>query len=312
MDKVAFLINRTIRRYDNLLGEFEYRFKDLNCSFFTSAYARHIEELAKEAVHSGHRSIVAVGGDGTMNELINGVCSAFRNEAGDIDWEGLKSIRIGLYPGGSGNDFARHLGLKPNIKRMHELLKDGSTRPVDIGRATFTGKNGRPAERFYINITDVGMGGATVQHMEKHRIPMIGSNLNYMKAIMSSFISYKKSTVRWQAGEQSWEGLVMSLVVANGKFFGSGLGIAPDAEIDDGKFSLVTLADITMMDYIRNMRQVKACRKIDHPAVYYNTVEKVTIESAEGKELPIDMDGDFVGYCPMTIACIPAAISFLV
>jgi diacylglycerol kinase family enzyme len=314
--RVAFLVNKTIKRYDNVFGEIEYRCKDdLDCKFFISNYAGHLEEMAGEAVREGYRHIITVGGDGSVNETLNGVLSQFKKGADkspeSYDWEGVQKIRLGLFPGGSGNDFARYLGLKPNIRKIKDMIRSDAHRPLDIGWALFTGKSGKEKERFFINITDVGMGGATVQHMEKHRIPFLGSNLNYMKAILSSFISYEKTNVRWVSGQRSWEGKVMSMVVANGKFFGSGLGVAPDAEMDDGLFSLVTLADITMMDYLKNMRRVKACQKIEHSEVSYNTIEKVLIEPADQQELPIDMDGDFVGYCPLTIQCIPKAINFL-
>jgi YegS/Rv2252/BmrU family lipid kinase len=317
MQRVAFLVNRTIRRYDNVVGEIEYRCaNDMECKFFSSSYAGHIEEMAAEAVREDFDYIIAVGGDGSVNEALNGILSKFRTGSGTgpeaYDWDAVKKVRFGIYPAGSGNDFARHMGLKSNIRHLRDLIREDSAKAVDVGWTSFTGKKGRPVERFFLNITDVGMGGTTVQHLEKYRVPMIGSNLNYMKAILSSFITYKKSKVRWTSGADSWEGRVMSMVVANGKYFGSGLGVAPDAEVDDGRFSLVTLADITILDYLKNMGAAKACRKIEHPEVNYYEVQEVLLEPAEGQQLPIDMDGEFVGYCPMTIKCVPGAISFLV
>ena len=156
------------------------------------------------------------------------------------------------------------------------------------------------------------MGGHTVQHMDQNRVSWLGSNLNYTKAILSSFITYDKSTIKWTSDRETWQGKVMSLVVANGKYFGSGLAVAPDAKMDDGKFMLVTLGNITMFDYLKNLGKVKKGEVIEHKEVSYSETKEITIEPMDGKELPIDMDGDFVGYCPMTIKCIPKAISFLV
>ena len=104
----------------------------------------------------------------------------------------------------------------------------------------------------------------------------------------------------------------MSIVVANGKFFGSGLGVAPDAVIDDGLFELVTLADINMMDYIKNIGRIRSSEKLSHPEVTYHRVKKVVLEPLDGQPLPIDMDGDFGGFCPMTLECVQQVLSFLV
>ena len=316
MKRVAFLINRTIKRYDNILGEIEYRCKDdLDAKFFSSSYPGHISEMAAEAVREGFEYIISVGGDGSINETLNGVLTQFQNGDGakieDYDLDGLKKVNLGLYPAGTGNDFSRSTGVKPDIRNLKESIFEDDVQQIDIGFASFISKRDKPAHRFYINITDVGMGGHTVQHMEKHRIKFLSANLNYMKAILSSFITYDKTRIRWTGGDIEWEGKVMSLVVANGRYFGSGLCIAPDARIDDGKFNIVTLGDVSMMDYIKNLRGVRAGKKIEHPEVSYHEVSSITIESIDGKKLPIDMDGEFAGYCPMTIQCIPGAVSFL-
>jgi diacylglycerol kinase family enzyme len=100
-------------------------------------------------------------------------------------------------------------------------------------------------------------------------------------------------------------------VVANGQFFGSGLGVAPNAKMDDGVFSLVTLGDINMWDYIKNLGKVKKSLPLEHKEIAYHQAQKVTIEPLNSNPMPIDMDGEFVGYCPIRLQCIPGAITFL-
>ncbi len=317
MKKVAFLINRIVKRYHFIVKQIEDNFiTSFDSKIFVSEYGGHIIKLANEAHQQGYDYIITVGGDGTINEALNGILSRFKrgNEFGpeSYDWNSVKSVKLGLFPAGTGNDFARYHGLKKDIDHLKSLIEKDSTTELDIGWCQFTDLDRQPTERFFINITDVGAGGHTVEHMANHRVKWLSSNMNYMKAIMSSFITYDKSKVKWSTADRSWEGKVMSMIVANGKYFGSGLGIAPDAKMDDGLFSLVTLGDISILDYAMNLGTVKKSRHMKHKEVTYDVVSRVTIEPTEGQELPIDMDGDFVGYCPMTLQCIKQAVTFLV
>ena len=317
MKKIAFLVNKIIKRYHQITRDIESEFdSSTDFKLFISEKAGHIKTLASEAVIEGFDYLIVVGGDGTMNEVINGVLAKFKikdNLSPDsYDWEAIKKIKIGLLPAGTGNDFARYHQLKYDINHLKFLIEKNKVKTLDIGWTIFTNKNKQKEDRFFSNITDVGMGGHTVQHMDQNRVSWLGSNLNYTKAILSSFITYDKSTIKWTSDRETWQGKVMSLVVANGKYFGSGLAVAPDAKMDDGKFMLVTLGNITMFDYLKNLGKVKKGEVIEHKEVSYSETKEITIEPMDGKELPIDMDGDFVGYCPMTIKCIPKAISFLV
>ena len=315
--KIAFLVNKMIKRYHRIKREIERNFAaDYDYKIFTSDYGGHIKLLANEAHRLGYNYLITVGGDGSINECLNGILSRFKrgNEFGpeSFDWKSIQEVKLGLLPSGTGNDFARYHGLKHDIKHLKKLIENDTTKALDIGWTQYIDKKDQPAERFFINITDVGMGGHTVEHMEEKRIRWLSPRLNYMKAIVSSFISYEKSKVKWQSAHQSWEGNIMSMVIANGKFFGSGLGIAPNAKMDDGLFSIVTLGDITIWDYLKNINNAKESKMMDHPEVTYGEVDKIYIESIDGQKLPIDMDGDFVGFCPMTLQCIPNAVTFLV
>lgn len=317
MKKTAFLVNRTIKRADDVMAEIHRVFGPVGeFRIFPTDWPGHVRDLASEAVEQGFGNIIAVGGDGSVNEAVNGLLVPFRRQGGPgpdgYDWEAAAGIGFGLLPRGSGNDFARYFGIGPSMLELRNRITADNRRRIDVGWTSFTGKSGGTEERFFANITDVGMGGATVQHMEKRRIPWLSSNANYMKAILSAFLTYERTPVRWTACDETWEGKAMSVVVANGQYFGSGLGIAPDARIDDGQFSLITLGDISLTDYLKNMGKVRASQKISHPEVTYRESPRVLIEPAGDKELPIDMDGEFVGYCPLELVCVKGAVGFLV
>ena len=316
MIKVAFLINKVIKRYHSIVKDIEEEFAySTECKLFISQKTGHLRTLTQEAIREGFEYLIVVGGDGTMNEVINGLAFNYKiNEEsgiGSFDWTAIQKVKVGLLPAGLGNDFARYYHLKFDVKFLRFLIEKDKCRKIDMGWTSFIDKNKQEEERFFSNITDVGMGGHTAHHMDQHKIGWLNSNLNYTKAIISSFITYDKSKIKWTTDRETWQGKVMSLVVANGQYFGSGLAVAPNARMDDGKFEIVTLGNITIMDYLKNLNKVKQGRPIEHKEVSYSEAKEITIESMEGKELPIDMDGDFVGYCPMTLKCVPNAINFL-
>ena len=316
MKRIAFVINGTIKDCDKLTRELEARSARMDARLLISKREGHMKELTADAVRDGVDDVVVVGGDGSLNEVVNGLISACGpggiQSVESYDWDAVRKVRIGLLPSGSGNDFARSLEIEKDMAALFRRIRGEASRFVDVGHAAFLDPERQESTRFYINITDVGMGGETVLHMASHRVSWLSSNLNYMKAILAGFINYEKTPLKltWEGG--SWSGKVMSAVVANGKYFGSGLGVAPDALIDDGLFSLVTFGDITMLDYLKNLSRVRALKKVDHPEVTYHQIKSVTLEPAGGGDLPIDMDGEFAGYCPMTITCVPGALSFMV
>lgn len=138
----------------------------------------------------------------------------------------------------------------------------------------------------------------------------MGATLTYQRAILTTLLTYKNQPVRAKADGFTYEGSIMNFIVANGKYFGSGLGIAPDAVADDGEFSVVILGEISLTDYIKNLGSVQKCRKISHPGLHYKSAKEVFIDSPAGP-LAIDMDGEFIGYSPMKVSITPAAVRFL-
>jgi len=181
---------------------------------------------------------------------------------------------------------------------------------IDIGWVSFQNFQLQEDIRFFINITDVGMGGETVRR--KNNLPKwMGSNFSYFWAITSTLATYKKCNVKAYNDNFFWEGKVINMVVANGKYFGNGLGIAPDAEIANGKFSFITIGDITLFEYFKHINTVKKCIKIDHPKVSYYSLDKITIESNTSRKITIDMDGEFIGTAPMTLQCLSRKINFI-
>lgn len=316
MQKVAFIINRTISKFVKRKNEIETVFNstDFETKFFVSEKCRHIENLAQNALSEGFDYLIFVGGDGTINEGLNGVMSFFKNNENEdlsaYNFEHAKKIKIGLLPYGSGNDFAKTIQVSKDINQLKDKILANKTQLVDIGFAQFLDENKKPSSRFYMNITDVGMGGIIAKKIiDKNN--SFNADLIYIKAIFTTLLNYKKNKVKFTSDTETWESNIMSLIFANGRFFGSGLGVSPDASIQDGVLNIIKLGNINVFDYIYHLKDLKKSKHIKHKEVSYSTAKKLKVEAIDGSELLIDMDGEFIGQAPLEIECVPLALNFI-
>jgi len=312
--KLAFLINGTAKNLHKLTANINTAFKELEPKLFFSERAGHIVELTKTAVSRGYDNLIICGGDGTLNEGINGLIDSFRNGLGNTedsyDWEKIAKIKVGVFPYGSGNDFAKTVNITKELLYLKNLVVQQRSQMIDVGWVSFFKTEHEPSHRFFMNITDVGMGGETVLKLQ-NKIPLVGPDVNYFWAITSTLATYEKVQIKATGDDFLWEGKAINFVVANGKYFGNGLGVAPTASVTDGKFEIVIIGDVTLFDYFKNLGKVKKCEKIIHPEVHYYQLDKVTIESMETRKISIDMDGEFIGYAPMTLINFQQKINFI-
>lgn len=313
--KIAFLINGTAKGLEKLKKSIDTTFKEYQPKLFISENAGHITQLAQTAVARAYDTIIICGGDGTLNEGINGIIESFKTGLGDspdaYDWDGIAKIKVGVLPSGSGNDFSKTIRVTKDIEYLKNLLSLQRSQMIDIGWVSYFKADKEPSHRFFINITDVGMGGETVLKLQNNKINALGPDFNYFWAITSTLATYEKVKIKASGNHFSWEGKAINFVVANGKYFGNGLGVAPDASVTDGKFDIVIIGDVSLMDYFKNLGTVKKCQKVIHPEVHYYQLDKVTIESMETRKISIDMDGEFIGYAPMTLINIQQKINFI-
>jgi YegS/Rv2252/BmrU family lipid kinase len=308
---IAFIINGNIRRLEKVLEEIKDTFRNHENNFYVSTYAGHIATLTSKALDEKNEALVFVGGDGSLNEGINALIDYYKKN-NDYNWEAIASIKLAVYPAGSGNDFIKSICPDINLNKLKNIIENNHTMLVDVGQVYFIDRNKNNGIRFFINITDVGMGGNTVQRKEK--VPKwMGADISYFWSISSTIATYKPVQVKAFNNDYKWEGKIINYVVANGKYFGNGLCVAPDAEISDGTFSIVVIGDINLVDYFKNLGDVKKGKKIINDKVHYLSAQEINIESpTNNDELTIDMDGEFIGYAPMKLVCLKQKLSFLI
>ena len=305
MKKIVFILHGKIKRQDKLIAQLKFLFGEAyQPCFYVTTHADHSVELAQHAVAEGATHIICLGGDGSLNEVVNGVLTSGQAESD------ISNIKIGLLPYGTGNDFARTMGVLNDGRLLKQWIDDDSYRSIDVGHTGYCDRHGKTTSRYFINITDVGIGGAIAQDLDTSS-KMFGPTLTYQKAIISALLTYKNRAVKITGDTFTYTGKIMSLVVANGRFFGGGMGIAPDAKVDDKLFSVVVIGAISIFEYLQNLGNIKKSKRIEHNELQYLSVSEILIESADAEPLPIDMDGEFIGYTPIQMKVVPAAINFI-
>ncbi len=265
--------------------------------FISTLRKKHAIELAKQATENGCDYMVAVGGDGTLHEVINGMLQA--------NITPNEYPVIGLLPYGSANDFARTAGISNSIEALITLIRSNTTQKLDLGKIILQ----QPQEtRYFINIAGVGLGAEVAQNLEQSS-SVLGPGFNYYKHIIKGFLSYVKKEVSCTSGTWQWKGKLLQMAVANGRYFGNAICIAPDAKLTDGQFQLAIFGDLSIWDYLKNFGNLRKGVRINLPQVSYHTANEVLLESNDA--CGIEADGEYVGLAPATISVLPKAIFFL-
>lgn len=306
MEKIGIILHGKIRGKKSVKESLIKRFSaDYAIRFYETTRPRHAEQLADRALNDGCDFLIAVGGDGTLNEVVNGYLKA----GGKAKFK----TTLGVLPYGTGNDFARGMGINRNIDQLWDLIRQNRPVMIDAGSMQLKLPDGSVSTRYFDNIADLGIGADVVVRVNgvHRRKKILGGTLTFFLSVLATFFTYKhkKIKVTWEGF--SWEGSVLSFVVANGRYFGSGLGIAPDAKLDDGLFEVVIFADLSIKDYLRNYSRVRRSEKVIHPEVHYYRASQLTVEP-QGNITIIEADGEIEGQAPIVYTCLPGALRFLV
>ena len=298
--KIVFIVNNKNNRLAKVLprlSQYCQQTKLGRVQFMSTLHKNHAIEMAKQATENGCDYMVAVGGDGTLHEVINGMLQANINPN--------EYPAIGLLPYGSANDFARTAGISNSIAALIALIKSNTTQKIDLGKILLQKTQ---ETRYFINIAGVGLGAEVAQNLERSS-SVLGPGFNYYKHIIKGFLSYVKKEVSCTSSTWHFKGQLLQMAVANGRYFGNAICIAPDAKLTDGQFQLAIFGDLSLCDYLKNFGNLKKGVRINLPQVSYHTANEVLLESKDS--CGIEADGEYVGLAPATISVLPKAIPFL-
>lgn len=258
--------------------------------------------LTRKALGEGYRTIVVVGGDGTVNEVVNGF---FDGEK----WLG-SGARFGLISRGTGGDLIKTLDLPKDEGQAIERLKAGRVRRIDLGRVRFTDHAGSPALRHFINIGDLGLGGDTVARVNR-TTKALGGKVSFLWGTLATVAGYQNKDLEIGIdGGQPIRGRMCMAVVANGQYFGGGMRIAPEAVMDDGLFDIVTVGDLGKLELVRNIGKVYKGTHTDHPKIHFYRGKEVVIRS--GQAALLDLDGEQPGRTDAIFTILPGILDLII
>ena len=301
LKKIGFIINGKAKKVKTLKVDILELFGEYETTILETTFAGQAIDFAENITNNDFNYIISVGGDGTINEVVNGCMRA--------EIEKREKVIVGVLPFGSGNDFSRSLGINDDIYLLKELITNNCFCKIDIGNITFQTKNAVTESRYFINITDIGIGGEAVEKLNNYS-SKIGPKISYHLSILQSFFTYKRVEVELLSENLEWKGETLSICMANGNYFANGMCIAPQANLIDGMFQLVIMGKVSVLDYLKNLAKIKKGFNVDHPEVFYHKIAECTINAQENT-CPIDMDGEFIGYAPLKLSIVEKGLNFL-
>ncbi len=259
--------------------------------------------LASEALAEGYEQIIAVGGDGTINEVVNG----FFKDDKPINPEAVFAI----ISTGTGRDFSRTLGWPQDIDRQIEHLADTSVYPIDLGKMRYVNFQGEEVSRYFVNIASFGLSGATDRAVNRYIwLKQYNGKLAFFLGMLQALLTYRNKNVRLKIDNQFDEVIdIKTVAVCNGKYFGSGMKVSPNSEINDGWFDVVVIPGVSTFELLKNVNKVYQGTHLEHPKIKVYKAQKVVATPAHtAGEVLLDVDGEVPGYLPATFEILPNAI----
>ena len=251
----------------------------------------HLTELARSAVDGGATLVIAVGGDGTMNEVVNGIAGR------DVD--------LATIPLGTGMDFVRTYGIPTSYPEAVRVALHGEPRTIDAGRVRYRTWGGDEAERWFANVGSVGMSGAVAQRVNGMS-KALGGKTTFFYALTRVFLEWRNSEVTVKLDDAERRGAMHDVIVANGVWHGGGMMLAPGARPDDGLFDVVLIGDVGKIDFLTTAPKLYKGKHVAHPKVEVVRSARVEVDAAE--HLPIEVEGEQVGTTPAVFEVVPGAL----
>lgn len=290
--------NRTGKLWGSLKTGLKKIFSKIDFEF--TRHSMHAQTMTTRALESGYDTIVAVGGDGTVNEVLNG----FYDDGRLIRRDAV----LAYLPSGTGADLARSLGTGASGILSH--LKQGRKKRLDHGLATFQTAGQALNTRYFINEASVGFSADTASAVNRSN-KRLGGKASFIIGVMKCLVELKNPLMEISVDGRIWHrGNVLTAVVANGKFFAGSMKVAPHALLDDGKFDVVLIREMSRREVVRHIGKIYQGRHLSLPQVSTVQGESVVIESSV--PVLLEMDGEQTGMLLATFNIVKKGINFLI
>jgi diacylglycerol kinase (ATP) len=248
--------------------------------------------MAADAVRGDATRLVVVGGDGSVNEVVNGVVG----EAG---------VELAVIPRGTGWDFVRTFGIPRDLDGALDVALEGAVREIDVGAVSYRAWAGGEAKAYFANVGSAGISGAIAQRANESS-KALGGKVSYYWATLAVFLGWQTGEMTVTVDDERRSARMIDAMVCNGKFLGGGMMMCPDAEPDDGLFDVMLIGDVTKRDLAFVLPKTYKGRHLPHPRLELLRGRTVTVDAAE--PLPIELDGEQPGTTPARFEVVPRAL----
>lgn len=267
-------------------------------------------EIAKNAAENGREFIIACGGDGTINEVANGILLSENKE-----------VEMGVFPSGTGGDFRRTIGLPSEPREAAKALRNGETKFIDVGKVSFINHKDEEETRYFLNVASFGLSASIGERVKTYSflkwLPLGNTIKGKTKFALSTFqevLEIEPETIKVKIDEKD-ESFIQTLnfCVCNARFFGGGMKIAPDAKINDGHFDIVNIGDINTARILLNGYKLYNGSHLELPEVKSTLAKKIEVSPAdENAIINIETDGELPGKLPAIFEILPKALKIRV
>ncbi len=259
--------------------------------------------IALRGAEQGRKFIIACGGDGTINEVANGILQSGAD------------IEFGILPSGTGGDFRRTIGIPNDTREAGVALRNGVTKQIDVGRVTFLNHENEQVSRYFLNVSSFGLSASIIERVKSSNIvgwiphDILRGKTNFALSTLQEVLGLNFDTVRVKFDDNEERNLnTINFCVCNSRFFGGGMKIAPDAVINDGFFDVVNIGDIKTAKILLNAYKLYGGSHLSLKEVKSTRARKVEVSPMNNEEIHIEVDGELPGKLPATFEILPNAL----
>jgi diacylglycerol kinase (ATP) len=243
-------------------------------------------------MRAGAKRLVVVGGDGSVNEVVNGIAES-------------EGVELAVIPRGTGWDFVRTYGIPRDLDRAIDIALHGATREIDAGLVVYRTWSGGEAKAWFANVASAGISGAIAQRANESS-KTLGGRLSYYWATLAVFFRWQTGEMRVRVDDVERSGRMIDAMVCNGRYLGGGMMMCPEAEPDDGLFDVLLIGDVTKRDLAFVLPKTYRGKHLPHPRLEVLRGRVVAVEADE--PLPIELDGEQPGTTPARFEIRPRAL----
>lgn len=258
----------------------------------------HAIELVKDAVGKGYQLIVSVGGDGTINEVVNGLYFT----------GSLNKVAMGIIGTGTGGDYIRTVGVPRDYVQACEHLMHPSKTIVDLGMVEYL-NDGNVKKRLFANFGGLGFDAEIVRKVTI-KYKSLGATPSYLLGIFTTLLTYSNREMTLEFDGKTEQHKVCTIMMNNGKYGGGSMFIAPNADLTDGLFDVVIIGDVSKPDLLYSLPRVYKGTHLTHPKISVRRVKQIKVNCREG--LAMQADGELLGQSPATFTVLPSALTLYI